>query len=59
VALMSTTLIAGAGIASGVMAGVLLIIFVALCLWAYSSRRRPAFDAASRLPLEEDRGEST
>ena len=56
---MSTYLLAGAGIASGVMAGILLLIFVGLWLWAYSSRRRPAFEAAARLPLEEDRGEST
>ena len=56
---MSSTIMAEAGIASGVMAGILLIIFVALCLWAYSSRRRAAFDAAALLPLEEDRGEST
>jgi cytochrome c oxidase cbb3-type subunit 4 len=56
---MGSTIMAEAGIASGVMAGILLIIFVGLWLWAYSSRRRPAFDAAARLPLEEDRGEST
>jgi cytochrome c oxidase cbb3-type subunit IV len=56
---MGSTIMAGAGIASGVMAGVLLLMFVGLWLWAYSRRRRPAFDAASRLPLEEDRGEST
>jgi cytochrome c oxidase cbb3-type subunit 4 len=28
--------------------------FVAVVLWAWSRRRREAFDAASRLPLEED-----
>jgi cytochrome c oxidase cbb3-type subunit IV len=52
---MSSAIMAGAGIASGVVAGLLLVIFVGLWLWAYSSRRRPAFDAAARLPLEEDR----
>jgi cytochrome c oxidase cbb3-type subunit 4 len=56
---MIDVIMAEAGVASGVMAGLLLVIFVALCLWAYNSRRRPAFEAAARLPLEEDRGEST
>jgi cytochrome c oxidase cbb3-type subunit 4 len=42
------------GIASGIVAGLLLVIFVGICMWAYSRRRRPAFEALSHLPLEED-----
>lgn len=32
----------------------LLILFVGIVLWAYSSRRRQHFDAAARLPLEDE-----
>lgn len=28
--------------------------FIAIVLWAYSDRRKEAFDQAARLPLEED-----
>jgi cytochrome c oxidase cbb3-type subunit IV len=51
---MSSAMMAGTGILRGVVAGVLLIAFMALWIWAYSARRRPAFDAAAALPLEED-----
>jgi len=42
------------GILRGVVAGVLFAAFLSLWLWAYSARRKPRFEAASRLPLEED-----
>ena len=29
--------------------------FIAVCVWAWSAERRPRFDEAARLPLEEDR----
>jgi cytochrome c oxidase cbb3-type subunit IV len=29
------------------------LAFVALCLWAWSGRRRKDFDAAARLPFDE------
>ncbi len=32
----------------------MLIAFVALIVWAWSGKRRRAFDEAARLPLEED-----
>ncbi len=51
---MSPEMIAGTGILRGVVAGVLLVAFVALWVWAYSGRRRPAFEAVERLPLEDD-----
>lgn len=31
-----------------------LVTFLAIVAWAYSSRRRADFEAAARLPLEED-----
>jgi cytochrome c oxidase cbb3-type subunit 4 len=30
------------------------ITFVGILVWAYSRRRAPAFEAASRLPFEQD-----
>ena len=32
----------------------MLLIFVGIVVWAYSRRRRAAFDAAARLPLLDD-----
>lgn len=34
-----------------------LIIFLAIVIWAYSGRNRQAFDAAARIPFEETREE--
>lgn len=33
---------------------VLLVIFIGIVAWAWSSRRKKDFDEASRLPLEDD-----
>jgi len=38
----------------GVMTLILMLCFVGITLWAYSSKRQADFDAASRLPLTED-----
>ena len=32
----------------------MLVIFVGIWVWAWSSKRKTAFDEAARLPLEED-----
>jgi cytochrome c oxidase cbb3-type subunit 4 len=32
----------------------LFVLFVALCLWAWSDRRRADFEAAARLPFDAD-----
>ena len=42
------------GTLSGLVTAILIVLFVGVWVWAYSSRRRPQFDAAARLPLEED-----
>jgi cytochrome c oxidase cbb3-type subunit 4 len=39
---------------SGVVTALLLLLFVGIVLWAWSGRRRAAYEAAARLPLEED-----
>jgi cytochrome c oxidase cbb3-type subunit IV len=41
------------GTVSGIVTGLLILVFLAIWAWAWSSRRRSSFDAASRLPLEE------
>jgi cytochrome c oxidase cbb3-type subunit 4 len=33
-----------------------LVLFLGICAWAWSSRRRAAFDEAARLPFLEDEG---
>ena len=38
---------------SGIVTALLLVVFVAGWAWAWSPRRRAAFDAAARIPLEE------
>ena len=40
--------------ASGIITAILIVAFCGICLWAWSDRRRDAFDAAARLALEED-----
>jgi cbb3-type cytochrome oxidase subunit 3 len=40
----------------GLMTALLLVAFVAICAYAYSGRRRTAYEALARLPLEEDAG---
>ncbi len=42
------------GVIRGIITGVLLVLFVWLVAWAWSRARKPEFDAAARLPLEED-----
>ena len=32
----------------------LMILFLGIVVWAYSSRRKKQFDAAARMPLEDD-----
>jgi len=42
------------GTVRGLVTAVLLGLFVWLVVWAWSKARRPAFDAAARMPLEDD-----
>ncbi|MFT3905117.1 MAG: CcoQ/FixQ family Cbb3-type cytochrome c oxidase assembly chaperone [Steroidobacteraceae bacterium] len=44
------------GIINGLVIALLIVLYSGLVLWAWSSRRRAAFDAAAHLPLEEDNG---
>jgi cytochrome c oxidase cbb3-type subunit IV len=43
-----------AGNLSGLVTAVLLVLFLAGWLWAWSGRRRADFDAAARLPLQDE-----
>ncbi len=38
----------------GIVTGVLLGLFVWLVIWAWGKARKPSFDEAARLPLEEE-----
>jgi cytochrome c oxidase cbb3-type subunit 4 len=39
----------------GIVTGVLLVLFCWLVVWAWSRNRKSDFEAAARLPLEDDR----
>jgi cytochrome c oxidase cbb3-type subunit 4 len=39
---------------SGIVTSVLLVLFLVGWAWAWSPKRKPDFDAAARLPLDED-----
>lgn len=43
---------------NGIATAVLLILFLVGVAWAFSRKRKPEFDAAARLPLE-DQSENT
>lgn len=38
----------------GLITLVLMVCFVGICIWAYSSARKSDFEQASRLPLEQE-----
>jgi len=38
----------------GLFTLVMMLLFVALVVWAYSGKRKKTFDAAARLPLEDE-----
>ena len=38
----------------GIVTGALLVLFIWLIAWAWSKSRRADFDAAARVPLEEE-----
>lgn len=38
----------------GIVTAALLVLFIALVIWAWSKRRAASFEAAARAPLEED-----
>ena len=42
------------GWVAGISTLITMLAFVAVVAWSYSQRRRADFEAAARLPLEED-----
>ncbi|PJK08928.1 CcoQ/FixQ family Cbb3-type cytochrome c oxidase assembly chaperone [Lysobacteraceae bacterium NML120232] len=38
---------------SGIVTAILLVFFIAGWIWAWSPKRQQAFEAASRLPLDD------
>jgi len=42
------------GTLSGIFTAVMMVLLIGITVWAWSSRRRDAFEATARLPLEED-----
>jgi cytochrome c oxidase cbb3-type subunit IV len=42
------------GTYGSLMTIVMLVVFLCIIAWAWSGKRRAAFDAAARMPLEDD-----
>lgn len=42
------------GLLRGLFTALMLALFVGICVWAYSGKRRSTFDEAARRPLERD-----
>lgn len=42
------------GTLQGIWTIVALVIFIGIVAWAWSSRRKSEFDAAARMPLDDD-----
>lgn len=42
------------GVISGVVTAILIVTFIGGWIWAWSAKRKPDFDAAARLPLDDD-----
>ena len=40
---------------SGIFTTVLLIVFLGIVIWAYSSKRRRDFDEAANLPFQDEK----
>jgi len=40
---------------SGIVTTILLVLFLAGWVWAWSPKRKQEFDAAAQMPLDEDR----
>ena len=38
---------------------VVMVVFIAICLWAYSSKRKSSFDEAAKLPFDDDTTSTT
>jgi cytochrome c oxidase cbb3-type subunit 4 len=43
---------------AGIITAILLVVFVAGWYWAWRPARKPEFDAAARIPLEDDNEET-
>lgn len=42
------------GTFSGVMTGILIVVFLGIVAWAYSKRNKAAFDKMAKMPLEDE-----
>ena len=47
-----------AGVVSGAVTGVLLVLFLFGWAWAWSERRRSDFEAAAQLPLSDEEAQA-
>lgn len=43
----------------GVMTLIIMLLFIGLCIWVYSKKRKPMYEQAARMALDEDDKDST
>jgi len=43
----------------GIFTIVMFLMFIGICIWAYSRKRKQDFDEAAQLPLDDDRATSS
>jgi cytochrome c oxidase cbb3-type subunit 4 len=44
---------------SGIITAILLAVFIGAWIWAWRPARRPEFDRAARMPLEDEQEETS
>ena len=42
------------GTVRGLLTAILLVLFIGLVAWTWSRKRKPAYDEAANLPLDDD-----
>lgn len=45
-----------AGLLRGIFTALMLVLFIGICFWAWSAKRKTVFERAAQLPLESDDG---
>ncbi|HEY9031940.1 MAG TPA: cbb3-type cytochrome c oxidase subunit 3 [Kangiella sp.] len=43
----------------GVMTLIIMLLFIGLCIWVYSKKRKPMYEDAARMALDDDDKESS
>lgn len=42
----------------GIMTLIIMLLFIGLCIWVYSKKRKPMYEDAARMALDDDNSEN-